>query len=266
MIFKTIISGVIKEAIAKKIFIGFFILSTLIILGFLAFVGFDSVEGIATMAGDDIKQLVIGFEGFMLGVSYLLLITFCLIGVSSIIPSMLEKGNIDLLLSKPVSRGQIILGKFTGGLLLIFLSLVYLIGAVWLIVSIKFGYWNPTFLMSIIMLTFSFAVIYSLVIFIGITTQSSVLSIIINIFLIFLICPLLANRETVLFQFITNNVVQFIINFFYYVLPKPSDLQTITVKIISGEKIDSWQPVITSALFLIAFLSASIYIFKKKDY
>jgi len=104
------------------------------------------------------------------------------------------------------------------------------------------------------------------VIFIGVTTQSSILSIIINIFLIFLICPILYSREDVLFQFITNDIAQFVINFFYYILPKPDDLRAITVKIINGEKITSWQPVITSALFMITFLSASIFIFKKKDY
>jgi len=43
-------------------------------------------------------------------------------------------------------------------------------------------------------------------------------------------------------------------------------LQTITGNIIKGEKVVSWQPVITSALFLITFLSASIFVFKKKDY
>ncbi|MBN8568602.1 MAG: ABC transporter permease [Ignavibacteria bacterium] len=266
MIFKTLVFGVIREAIAKKIFIGFFAISTLIILGFIAFVNFDSVEGIVTMSGDEVRELVLGFESFTLGVSYLLLITLCLIGVSSIIPSMLEKGNIDLLLSKPVSRSQILLGKFVGGLLLIFVSLVYLIGTIWLIVSFKFGYWNASFLSSILMLTFSFAVIYSLVIFIGITTQSSILAILINIFLIFLICPFLASREQVLFTFITGDVGHFIINFLYYILPKPNDLQTITGNIIKGEKVVSWQPVITSALFLITFLSASIFVFKKKDY
>ena len=266
MIFKTLISGVLREAIAKKVFLGFFIISTLIILGFLAFINIDSMDGIVTMMGDNVKELVLGLEASMIGISNFLLITFCLIAVSSIIPSTLEKGNIDLMLSKPVSRGKIIMGKFTGGLVLIFLSLTYLIGAVWLILSIKSGYWNFAFLSSIFWLTFSFAVIYSLVIFIGIMTQSSILSIIINIFLLFLICPLLGSRETVLFQFITNDVLKFIINFFYYILPKPGDLQAISVNVIRGEKIPSWQPVITSALFLITFLSASIYFFKKKDY
>lgn len=266
MIFKTLISGVLREAVAKKIFLGFFILSTLILLGFLITINSESITGVAAMAGDQIKEFVINAEIFILSVSYLLLITFCLVGVSSIIPSMLEKGNIDLLLSKPVSRTKIVLGKFTGGIVLIFLALVYLLGGVWLMISIKSGYWNVSFLSSIFMLTFSFAVIYALVILIGLMTQSSVLSIIINIFLLFLICPLLGSRETVLFQFITNNVAQFIINFFYYVLPKPGDLQSITGNIIKGEKILSWQPVITSALLLITFLSASIYYFKKKDY
>jgi len=266
LIFKTLIYGVIREAIAKKIFLGFFIIATLIILGFLAFINFDSMDGIVTMMGDNIKELVLGIETSMIVVSNLLLITFCLISVASIIPSLLEKGNIDLMLSKPISRGKIILGKFAGGVFLIFLSLVYLIGAVWLILSVKSGYWNASFLTSILWLTFSFAVIYSLVIFIGVTTQSSILSIIINVFLIFLICPILYSRETVLFQFITNDIAQFVINFFYYILPKPDDLRAVSVSIINGEKITSWQPVITSALFMITLLSASIFIFKKKDY
>lgn len=259
-----------REAIAKKIFLGFFAISTLIILVFLFLINVDSVEGMVNMmesSGEGgIKQLVIGFQVAMINISYLLIITFCLVSVSSFIPSMLEKGNIDLLLSKPVSRTNILLAKFAGGVFLIFLSLVYLIGSVWLILSIKSGFWHIPFLYSIFWLTLSFAVIYSLIILTGLLSQSPILSILISLFLVFIVCPLLAVREEVIFSLITGSTAQFIINFFYYILPKPSDINKITMDMITGESIKSYMPVYSSVLFMLTALSASIYYFRKKDY
>lgn len=270
MIFLTLMLSTFREAIAKKIFLGFFMIATLVILIFLFLINTDSIEGMVNMmesTGEEgIKQGVIGFEVVIINISYLLIITFCFISVSSFIPSMLEKGNIDLLLSKPVSRATIIIAKFLGGVLLIFLSLVYLIGIVWLILSSKSGFWHFPFLYSILWLTLSFAVIYALIILIGLLSQSTILSIIISFFLVFIVCPILAAREETLFTFINNDVVQFIINFFYYILPKPSDINNITMNIITGEPVKSYQPVYSSILFMLAALSVSIFYFRKKDY
>lgn len=270
MIFTTLVASTFREAIAKKIFIGFFAIATLIILIFLFLINVDSIEGMVNMmesSGEEgVKQLVTGFQVAMIDISYLLIITFCFIAVSSFIPSMLEKGTIDLLLSKPVSRAQIILAKFLGGVSLIFFSLVYLIGFVWLILSAKSGFWHVPFLYSILWLTLSFAIIYSLIILIGLVSQSTILSIIISLFLVFIVCPVLYHRETLIFSLVNNNAAQFIVNFFYYVLPKPSDINKITTDIITGSPVESYMPVISSVLFMLAALSASIFYFKKKDY
>lgn len=270
MIFLTLMLSTFREAIAKKIFLGFFAISTLIILIFLFLINVDSVEGMVNMmesSGEEgIKQLVIGFQVAMINISYLLIITFCLVSVSSFIPSMLEKGNIDLLLSKPVSRTNIILAKFSGGVVLIFVSLVYLIGLVWLILSLKSGFWHVPFLYSIFWLTLSFAVVYSLIIFIGLVSQSTVLSIIISLFLVFIICPILSVREEVIFSLVSNSTVQFMINFLYYILPKPSDINKISMNIITGESVVSYMPVYSSVIFMLAVLSVSVWYFRKKDY
>ncbi len=270
MIFITLILSTFREAIAKKIFIGFFAIATLIILVFLFLINVDSIEGMVNMmesSGEEgIRQLVTGFEVAMINISYLLIITFCFISVSSFIPSMLEKGNIDLLLSKPVSRTKIILAKFIGGVLLIFLSLLYLIGFVWLILSMKSGYWNFSFLYSILWLTLSFSIIYSLIILIGLLSQSTILSIIISLFLVFIVCPVLYFREEIIFSLVSNSAVQFIINFFYYILPKPTDINQITVDTINGNPVKSYMPVYSSVLFMLASISASIFYFKNKDY
>lgn len=270
MIFLTLLLNTFREAAAKKIFLGFFAISTLIILVFLFLINVDSVDGMVNMmetSGEEgVKNLVIRFQVAMINISYILVITFCLISVASFIPSMLEKGNIDLLLSKPVSRSKIILAKFSGGVLLIFISLVYLIGFVWLILSIKSGFWHIPFLYSIFWLTLSFSIIYSLIIFIGLVSQSTILSILVSLFLVFIVCPVLYIREATIFTFVTNSTAQFIVNFFYYILPKTTDINQITTDIITGKEVESYMPVLSSVLFMLVTLSASIFYFRKKDY
>lgn len=269
MIFLTLLLSTFREAFAKKIFIGFFAISTFVILIFLLFVNLESVEGTVDMmesSGEEgMKQVLIGIEVLMLSLSYIPIITFCYISVSSFIPSMLEKGNIDLLLSKPVSRAKIIIAKFIGGVLFIFISLSYLIGSIWLILSLKSGYWHYEFLYSIFWFTLSFAVIYSLIILIGLLSQSTILSIIVSFF-ITIFCGILANRESTIFSFLTSDVIKFIINFMYYILPKPTDINNIAMNIITGEPVKSYMPVYSSILFMLVALSISIFYFKKKDY
>jgi ABC-2 type transport system permease protein len=269
MIFLTLLLSTFREAFAKKIFIGFFAISSFVILLFLLFVNLDSVEGTVNMmessGKEGIKQVLIGIEVLMLSLSYIPIITFCYISVSSFIPSMLEKGNIDLLLSKPVSRTEIILAKFIGGVLFIFLSLTYLIGSIWLILSLKSGYWHFEFLYSIFWFSLSFSVIYSLIILIGLLSQSTILSIIVSFF-ITIFCGILASRESTIFSFVDSDSIKFIINFIYYILPKPTDINSIAMNMITGEPIKSYMPVYSSVLFMIVALSVSVFYFKEKDY
>ena len=86
MRFLTLMFSTFREAIAKKIFLGFFVIATIIILFFLFLINVDSVEGMVNMmesSGEEgVKQLVTGFEVGMINLSYLLVITFCCIAVS----------------------------------------------------------------------------------------------------------------------------------------------------------------------------------------
>ncbi len=260
----TIILNTFREAIAKKIFVGYYIIYTIIIIVILLAVNLDAVEGVMSIT--DVQQSVLSLQAIMTSVSYLLVLIFCIISSASFIPSMTDKGTIDLLLSKPLSRTTIILSKYLGAVVFVGISLIYFIGAIWLILSLKSGYWNFSFLFTILSLTFSFAVMYSIVLLIGLTTQSSIIAILVNLFLLFVLLPVLAGRENVIFTFVTNEAVRFVFNFFYYIFPKPGEINDITVKIITKQPVTSWQPAITSLLFCVAVLGYSVYYFSKKDY
>jgi ABC-type transport system involved in multi-copper enzyme maturation permease subunit len=273
-----IIKNTFREALAKKIFIGYYIFYAIVIIIMLFAVNLDAVEGVMSFA--DVKETIKSVETGFLSLSFSLILFFSLISASSFITSMVDKGTIDMLISKPISRFQILLSKYIGAILFVGASIVFLIGSIWLILSAKSGYWDPAFLFSIIALTAAFAVMYSISIFIGLTTQSSIISILVNFFLIFVFCPILSAREQIIFTFVKNDAVKFIFNFFYYILPKPGEIKDVTNAIIAGENIPfwkgavnqvgmtgpSWLSVITSLLFCAVLFSYSAYYFSKKDY
>ena len=272
----TFISGIFREALAKKIILSIFIFFSIILLLIIFAATNDSVAGILSFlesSGGNVeyKNAVIIFEAnvaskiplFMLNAIYIII-------VSSFIPSMLQKGNIDLILSKPISRTKIIIGHYLAGIIIVFLFTVFLFGIAWLIVSLKTGIWHFPFLYSIFWFTFIFAVLYSLVIFIGLISKSSILTILINLILFFPVTWGLylinyALKKSDQF-FALGSVTEFIIKFFYNILPKPWDLTDVCENLIKGEAVESIQPIITSVLFVSVLLSLSIFYFNKKDY
>jgi hypothetical protein len=80
-----------------------------------------------------------------------------------------------------------------------------------------------------------------------------------------IVSPILAARETI-FQFIKNDLVKGIFDTLYYILPKTSELGSITQALVKKEQIVSFQPFYTSAAFMLLTFGLSIFIFRKKDY
>lgn len=275
----TIILNTFREALAKKIFIGYYIFYAIVVLFMLFAVNLDAVEGVIALA--DVPTAVGMVEKGFFDLSWAFIVFFSLVSTSSFIPSMLEKGTIDLLISKPVSRFTILLSKFLGAVLFMFISMVFLLGSIWLILSIKSGYWNFNFLLSIPFITLAFAVMYSIVVIVGLTTQSTIISILVNFFMLFVLCPILSIREGLIFTFVQNSAVQYVFNFFYWILPKSGEIKDIATSIIMDKKIDfwmtslntetndfttSWMSLISSLLFMVVVFSYSAYYFSKKDY
>lgn len=272
----TFISGIIREAFAKKIILSIFIFFSLIIL-FITFAATN--EGVTGMlafleasgGNADYRSAVIYFESNISSkIPMFMLIAFYIIIVSSFIPSMLQKGHIDLLLSKPISRTKIVLGHLLAGTIFAFLSSLLLLGIIWLIVSSKTGVWHIPFLYSILWFTLIFLVMYSFVILIGFLTKNTILSILINLILffpiswIFYLLNLVTKKGEQFFSL--GAVTEFIIKFFYYILPKPWDLADLCENTIKMESLSSIQPIISSVLFIGVMLSLSIWYFNRKDY
>lgn len=254
----------LRESISKKVFIAFSIFVVIILVGvfFAANLGF----------GDAIKQSPMGFDkvmimfkmgtaNFVLSFGFLLSIFAC----ASFVPALLEKGTIDLFLSKPVSRAQLLGGKYFGGLLIFFIHIFVLICGIWLIAGMKFGHWDISFLWLLLSSLFYFAILNAVLLLFGVLTKSSGISMMLAYLLMF-VSPLLANREKIFLFLQGKETLKAVIDGLYYVLPKLHEIQNIPQMLaLNTGKIEP-QILISSFLFLLVVIYSGFYLFEKSDY
>lgn len=108
-------------------------------------------------------------------------VLIAIVVTSWIVPTMLEAGAIDLLLSKPVSRPLLFLSKFAGGCAFIFVSAAFLISGTWLICGSRLGIWNTGLLWTIPVFVFVFAIYYSVSTLAAVFWRNAIVSVIVSV-------------------------------------------------------------------------------------
>jgi len=93
------------------------------------------------------------------------------------VPNMLRKGTIDLFITKPIRRPALLVFKFVGGLTFMFVNTLVIVGGIWLVLGWRSGLWPVGFLLAIFVLTFEFAIFYSVSTLVAVLTQSPIICI-----------------------------------------------------------------------------------------
>ncbi len=267
-----IIEYTFREGLARKTIIGFFIISSFFLL--LALLGAifmpstidigNAQTGQETVNIMNNEEVVRGVQAFLTGFINFAALVLSIFATASILPNTMEKGSIDLLLSKPVSRDHILFGKFIGSLLIVIVNVAYYIIGIWLIFGIRTGFWNTGFLAVTLSITFTFLVLYTPMMVIGIASRSSALTIILLYIYLFLVSPILEARQ-IIADLVKNDIVKQILDIIYYPLPKPDALGMLSRNLVIDQPID-WMPVWTSALFALAMYALAMLIFRRKDF
>lgn len=261
-----------REAFARKIFWGFFGCSTALILFFLFIMKIDIVQGaVATITlfgsqsrNQEVGQLVRSVHGGLAAFLYSAGMFLAVFASAGLIPTIFEPGRIELLLSKPVERYHILLGRYLGNLLVVAFNICYLVVAVWLIFGAKTGVWTPGFLWSAALTIFVFAVLLTVVLLVSVLWESAVVATMVT-FALMILSPILAQRkmiEKLLSSEWSRNVVRTL----YYGLPKVFDLGRISRELVMGKAVDQWMPLWSSALFGAILLGAALYVFSRRNF
>ncbi|HXP88455.1 MAG TPA: ABC transporter permease subunit [Bryobacteraceae bacterium] len=262
-----------REALARWIFIGLFALSTLMILFFLFLMRIDIVEGgmaAISLFGQggrtqDVERLVQSVYGGIAAFLYTWGMALAVFASAGLIPRVLEPGRIELILSKPVSRTHILLGRFLGNVLVVAGNIAYLVLGVWIIFGNKTGIWAPRFLAVIATTVFTFTVLLTVVVILGVLVESTALSTMITMGLMIL-SPILA-QTAVAERLLSSETSRNIWRGLYYVFPKVYDIGNLTLKTVrgAGGSIE-WMPLWSSALFGAVMLAGALAIFSRRDF
>ena len=284
-----------RELWAKKVIIGLFIVVTIVWL-FLTFaLSLDAVEG--SLAGvrlydqgappaqnappgaEDfeggspgasggllMKNYVLAIESVVAGASYWIGTLLALFATAPLLTGLLQRGHVDLLLSKPLSRTRLLAGHVLGVLAMMLLLSAYLIGAVWLTLSIKTGVWNPRFLLAIFVLVGMFAVLYAVVTLVGVWTRSTALALIVTYGLIF-ISIVLAGHEQIERQLAPAG--RFVFRAFYHVLPGFAEVTNLVAQLSSAAPVarwEQWYPFASSLAFGAVLYGLAAFWFSRRDF
>jgi len=273
MITIALIRDTFREALARKIFWVLFGLSTLMILFFLFILRIDIVAGATatvaifgreTRGNPDIDRVVRGVYGAIATFLYTWGMFLAVFASAGLVPSVLEPGRIELLLSKPLSRTHILLGRFIGNVLVVSLNTTYLVLGVWTILGVKTGIWSPGFLIAIATTTFIFAVLLAVVVLIGVTIESAAAATMITVALM-IISPILA-QTSLMMRLLSSEWSRNVWRTLYYVFPKVYEIGKMTLDAIQSRTFAGFMPLWTSAVFGAAMLGAALAIFHRRDF
>ncbi|MEE2971740.1 MAG: ABC transporter permease [Planctomycetota bacterium] len=101
-----------------------------------------------------------------------------LISTASIFPDFVDRGSIDLMLSKPIGRPRLFLLKFLTGLLFAAIQVTVFTVASFLVIGIRGGDWEPWLFVAIPLVVLFYSYLFAVQAVIGLLTRSVIASVI----------------------------------------------------------------------------------------
>jgi ABC-2 type transport system permease protein len=277
------IEEVFREAAARWTLVAYFALSSIFILLFAAAVNLDVVNG--ALAGAkifgksvemgrhnvDLDKLVLGFESGFAGFLYVVGTFLAIFATAHLVPRLQEKGTVDLYLSRPIGRVSLLLSRYAGGLLLAASNVVYLLGAMGLIVIWKTRLVHPRFFLAAGIILFGIAALMAFAFLIGTLTSSTAVSIMAT-FALFFLSAILSNHDRIAAAVSSEWVAQ-LVHGLYWIFPKTAELGAAVVALVLGgegpvriRKALALQPFVTTGLFGAGCLALACLRFRRKDF
>jgi ABC-type transport system involved in multi-copper enzyme maturation permease subunit len=190
---------------------------------------------------------------------------FGIFATAGIIPEALEKGIVDLYLSKPIARWELLAGKSLGAVSVILANIVYFIGALWAVVGFKAGIWSLQLLVSSLLMSFVFACLYSMVTFLAVLSRNMGIVIIGAFLYLIVIGAALESRAHGLYLLSGSGAYRSMIDGLFYLFPQISGMQNQIASWILKQEVD-WVPFAQSLVSSCAIFAAAAALLQRKDF
>ena len=231
-----------------------------------------SVGGAAQGAeGIDAAVVVRGIQIFARWTLYPIGMMLGIFATASLVPHMLEKGTIDLLLSKPVSRPVLLGSRYLGAFLVAGANLLYFVGGVGVILGLKTGVWNAGFFQAGLLMVVTFGALLAFLVLIGVLLRSTtvgIMSAAVIYFTSLIVAWPHANADWPALltskpaRFVTVGVVEVL----YHALPRTLELGTMMTDLVMMRPVASWMPVVWTVVSGAGALLLAIVWFRRCDF
>jgi ABC-type transport system involved in multi-copper enzyme maturation permease subunit len=104
-----------------------------------------------------------------------------LISTAGLIPSFVQGGAVELVLSKPITRVRLFLTKFACGLLFTTLQVAVFTFACFLVIGLRGKSWEPSVFLAIPLVVIFFSYLYSICALIGLVTRSTIAALLLTL-------------------------------------------------------------------------------------
>lgn len=210
-----------------------------------------------------LESVVFGAQAFVAGAGYWIGIVLALFATGGLVAALTERGQVDVILTKPLSRSAVLAGRLLAVMAVMLALTTYLFGAVWLTMSIKSGLWNGRFLLAILVVFSMFAVVYSIVTLVGVWSGSGPLSFIVTLGVLFvsliLSIPTLQEQVSAAWRPVVTGG--------YHLLPKFGNVgSTMVPQLATGGAVGSLYPLLSSLAFGAVCYAAAFVLFSRKDF
>jgi ABC-type transport system involved in multi-copper enzyme maturation permease subunit len=225
----------------------------------------------AEALGLQAETLVRGTQIVIAWILYPIGILLSVFATASLVPHMLEKGSIDLLLSKPISRPALLGARYLGALLVAGANLVYLVAGVGVVLALKTGVWNWGFLLSGLLMTAYFGALLAFLVLVGVLLRSTTIGIMMTAVIYFVSLVIYFPHENadwpmLLTSPLSRYLTQAVVEILYHVLPRTYALGQLITALILHRPIVSWTPVFATIGSGAVALVAAILWFRRLDF
>jgi ABC-type transport system involved in multi-copper enzyme maturation permease subunit len=104
-----------------------------------------------------------------------------LISTASVVPELIASGSIDMMLSKPISRGRLFLTRWVTGLFFAGIQTLVFVTASFLVIGIRGGTWEPGLFIAVPVVIIFFSYLYCFCALMGVLTRSTVASLLLTL-------------------------------------------------------------------------------------
>ena len=269
--FWAIIGNTFREGLAKKTIISILVLNSVIIGFFL--LALNLGENVITLFGHDLSGLpddvLRRFEAAVIAFFYQVAIFVGIFAIASFYPSMQEKGTIDLLLSRPMSRFNIFTAKFIGCMLVVFVVMASLVLGTWFIFWLKLGIAHIEYLSTIPIFMLQFLAFMAFIALVGVVFRNATLSAILAIFIPFIFSAIAyALHESGIFK--GDRLWHGVFETLYWILPKTPELTAWNISVVAQEPMDAYVSLPAIVWSTLAFAGVcyaiGVVVFQKRSY